>query len=217
MKLARMGFFLCGLALGMAAQPAGAAPGDSGLELGIGVGIPTSVNDFSESAKVGPAFRLGYLRAINDKLSLGGRVHYLFFGAETRRLASTLGGQVDTESESVVGVLEIVAKYTPGPERKYQPYLIGGIGANHFSQESDGKPAPGSLWADTSTNETRDLGDESSSGYALSIGGGLEMDLNGHWGLGLEALWHTFGVDDDDFGSSTINVPSVVLNIAYSF
>jgi len=191
--------------------------GDDRIGLNLGVGIPTSANDFSDTAKVGFSGGVDYLHQITNRIGIGGRVQYFSFPGDDRRLTLTGGGVVDADSDSTVLLGEFIGRMTFCPSSGFSPYVRAGIGLNRFSQKTDAAPIAGVLWLDTSTNETRRLTDDSSTGVALSFGGGVEFSLSEVLLLGLEGNWHIFGVDEDDYGTDFINVPSVLARFTFQF
>jgi opacity protein-like surface antigen len=215
MRKARIGFSSLMLTMLVAGAPLRAE--SNKLALSLGAGLPTSANSFSDSARVGAAAGVSYLRGVRDRISVGGRLNYFNFPANTHRIGVNGGGKVDADSASDAMTLELIGRYDLSPIKRLTPFLVGGIGANYFSQKTKATPAAGSLWSNTATQESRTIADDSSMGAAFSVGAGVDMALGDRLGLGFEAIWHTLTVSKSDFGSASINFPSVALNLNWLF
>jgi opacity protein-like surface antigen len=187
------------------------------LSLDIGAGIPTSANDFSNSERIGPMGGLQYLYSLNEYWGVGVQADYFHFAAKDHSILSNTGGQVNVRSWDNVATLEIMGRYNLMPNVKFVPYLHSGVGLTYFHQIANGEPLPGSTWADTGSNETRDLQDVATVNFAYSIGIGVETSLTNNLVLGLESAWQIFGVSKTTYGTNAINVPTVSLRLGWHF
>ncbi len=192
-------------------------PGSQRLSLELGAGIPTSVNSYSESEKMGPMGGLQYLYTVDEFWGVGVQADYFQFAAKEHAITSDTGGLVNARSKDNVATLEVMARYTFLPNARFVPYLHSGLGLTYFRQTAEGEPLAGSTWTDTGTTETRSLQDVSSVNFSYSVGVGVETNLTKNLLLGLETAWHIFGVSKVTYGTNTIDVPTVSLRLGWHF
>ena len=192
-------------------------PGSQRLSFEMGAGIPTGVNNFSESEKLGPMGGIQYLYSVDEFWGVGVQADYFQFAAKDHAIMSDTGGQVNARSKDKVATVEVMGRYTFLPNARFVPYLHSGIGLTYFRQTADGEPFPGSTWTDTNTTETRSLQDVSSVNFSYSIGVGVETNLTKDLLLGLETAWRIFGVSKVTYGTTTIDVPTVSLRLGWHF
>ena len=180
-------------------------PGQQFVTLGMGAGVPLSEVD--ATALGGGKKPLGspgfygsaqYIYHTRPSLGWGLEAAYSRFGDMDHNVffgVLTTGGSVLT----VQGIF----RYVFLPERKASPYFLAGIGANRFSAHLKARPTPPFAWADTSTNEARTFVDASSTGFAFSLGLGVEGSTRRDWVFGAELRWLYARVDKDKFGESS--------------
>jgi len=212
-------FVLAFLIVGMTIRGAWANSGAwaEQLSLETGLAIPTSVNNYSDSEKVGVLVGARYLRRLTSNLDWGLQTDYYHFAAKDNVITGRYGGKVNTRSTDNVATLEVVGRYSFFTQALIVPYVHSGVGITYFHQKTEGEPTGGSGWFDTQTTETRQLQDASSLGFSYSAGIGVEAELTRTLVLGLETAWHIFGVSQTSYGTSTINVPSISLRLGWRF
>ncbi|MFN0118061.1 MAG: outer membrane protein [Elusimicrobiota bacterium] len=193
-----------------------AVGGANQISIRAGGAFPTSANDFSDSAKAGIAGGVQYLRHISDRLGVGIQSDYFSFSGEDRSIVLA-NGNLNAKSDSTAWTAELVGRYSFRVDRKMRPYLSAGVGITRFAQETKGRPKNGTTWSDTGTREERVVADDSSTGYAVSGGIGVEFSISERLLAAVEGNWHVFGVDNDEFGTDAINVPSAFLRLGYRF
>ncbi|MCG3205842.1 MAG: hypothetical protein KCHDKBKB_02565 [Elusimicrobia bacterium] len=195
---------------------AGMEGGSNQISVRVGGAFPTSANNFDDSAKAGVAGGVQYLRHISDHLGIGFQADYFTFPGKDRTIVLP-NGNLDATSDSNAATAELVGRYCFRVDKKMRPYLLAGVGAARFAQETKGTPKNGTTWTDTATREERTVADDSSASFAASFGVGLETSLSTRLMIAIEANWHVFGVDNDEFGTDAINVPSAFLRLGCRF
>jgi opacity protein-like surface antigen len=211
-------------ALAIAALVFGASHGQAAMKAGEnrlsiqgGAAIPTGVNDLNQAHSVGFVTGAQYLRGLNDRVQIGAQADYLMLPGKDQTVTSSAGGLLDADAKADVVIVEAVSRYTLCPESKWSPYAALGVGVARFHQKSKATPQSGSSWVDTSTTEEREVASDVKAGFAASLGGGVETMLTDRLSLGVEALWHWIGADEDDFGTSVVNVPTVGIRMGWTF
>lgn len=179
--------------------------GQQFLTLGLGAGMPLS--DVDTTALGGGKRPLGspgfsgsaqYIYHARPSLGWGLEAAYSRFGEMDHNVVFG----VLTTGASVLTVQGLL-RYVFLPESKASPYLLAGAGANRFSAHLKARPTPPFVWANTSTNETRTFTDASSTGFAFSLGIGVEGSSRQDWVFGAEMRWLYARVDKDKFGESS--------------
>ncbi|MDD5630141.1 MAG: hypothetical protein PHU21_13825, partial [Elusimicrobia bacterium] len=109
--------------------------------------------------------------------------------------------------------LLLEGRWLARPDRRVSPFLTGGLGFNIYSEKIKLTPTPGSVWSDSGTREMREI-DDSSTGLAVLLGGGVQVLISRSYLADFEAAWHYWGIDGTKFGNplqSSSAVQSVTL------
>jgi hypothetical protein len=184
--------------------------GDSVGTPDVGVTMPLSELNLSRigagSQRPGdPGLGVGarYMYQATNRLALGAEISHENYGDRNfvvPGLAGTIGG-----SQTVAEGLARAWLTKPGA---VNPYVIGGVGLNHFAAHV------------RETNEPSEvLLDADSVGLAMSAGGGVE----GRFGAtkqvvtGAEARWTLSTIDSNKFGSSVTNGLGLMGRVGYRF
>jgi opacity protein-like surface antigen len=200
------GVLAAGLAWGGPAVHAETKPGQSLLDLGLGIGVPVSGLDLTRFG--GGAERPGaagfsinprYLYQLRSHLAIGGELSYSNFPDR----AVPLGGGFGTAGGSAF-TMEGIARYLFDPSARVSPYLIGGLGFNNYSATV--RSPGGNL-----------LIDSSSAGLAMSAGAGVQADLSDQVVLSGEARWRLGTIDSGIFGTGVYNALDFLARVGWKF
>lgn len=184
-------------ATALLARPASAVvkAGEQQASVTAGAAIPLMQFDFSavggtseKTGGSGVGFGGQYLYHLTPALGLGGEFNYASFGDQTHNVTKAV-----VTSSYKTWSMEAVARYVLMPEAKVNPYLIAGLGVGATSAKATTKPAPGFVWANTGTTESRTNFDGSATGAAFSIGAGADADITDSLFAGLELRWRYAG------------------------
>ena len=187
------------------------------LSVQAGGAFPTGANNLSDSEKLGPLVGARYLYASRETFAWGVQADYYHLPAKDHPLDSQFGAPINVQSTDNAATIELAGRYTFIPQAQFVPYVHMGLGAAYFHQKSQATPTGGAGWADTGTMETRQVQDQSSMGFSYSAGIGIETQITSSLVLGMETAWHIFGVSKTDFGTSTLNLPTVSLRLGWHF
>lgn len=182
MKSSSLALLLLCLASGAQAQ---VNQGAHVWSLGLGAGLPLN-RYYDIKDKVGnPGFSVGgrYLYHVRPSVGVGLDLSYC---AGRTKTSSTS----DFRYTSAPELLQVLAvgKYSLLADRKFRPYVLGGVGLGRFSFKKTQSPTAGT-WADTGTAETRTPMDAASTGLAFTVGSGLDWDVTKKVLVGLDLRW----------------------------
>src|SRR5438552_3130223 len=171
--------------------------GDQSLTAGLGVGTPLSEIDLTNvgggKSKAGaPGFSGGfqYLNHVTPALGLGADFNLSNTG-EAKSASLVPGGNSSVNLKSAVLLLMVRRNLNAaGPTA---PYLFAGLGFHSTTLQLKTAPAAGFGWADTGTTEQRDVINDTQSGVALALGGGVDFYLSKVLFLGLEGRYQLLG------------------------
>jgi len=212
MKIYQQSVGLMGILVLGAWSAFGAPAGSSQVSLGAGAAIPTGANGLDNSQMIGLMGGARYLYQLTSNVGVGGQFDFSHLPGKTEDIGSAA---VDATDNIYTG--EIIGRYSFAPDAAWSPYLVAGVGVARTFQTTLGTPVPGATWDNTGTAETRETDHSSSTGYALSYGGGVERMLTQGLFCALEANWNTLGASRDRIGTSTFNFPDVSLRLGWQF
>jgi len=212
MKLLKRSLGLTGLLVWGAALAMAAPTGSSQVSVNVGAAIPTAANSLDNSNSIGPTTGARYLYQLNSNVSVGGQFDFIHLPGNKQSV-----GALDLDNVDNVYTGELVGRYSFMPDSSWVPYVHAGVGVARLFQTTRATPNNGNTWNDTGTMETRVTDHESSTGFALSYGGGLERMLTSSLSCALEATWNTLGSSQDRIGTSVFNFPVVGLRFGWLF
>lgn len=144
----------------------------------------------------GGAFGAQYLYYFKGSpaMAIGPDITSSFNG--NRRSGDLLSGYESTARvKSLVGLVLLKLAY---PRGFWRPYLMGGLGAHHSTQQLSAMPQPGNAWPGGGT-ESRMLVDEHKTSLAVGYGIGLDLYPTDSFFFGLEFRGaELFSLDNDD-------------------
>jgi opacity protein-like surface antigen len=123
---------------------------------------------------------------------LGGEFNYASFGDKDHTIAN---GMAVTTVGAKAWTVEAVARYVLFPEKRINPYFLGGVGVGQVSENAKTKPIAPAAWVDTGTREARTNFDGSATGVAISLGAGVDGYLTESLLAGLDFRWKYLGTN----------------------
>jgi hypothetical protein len=190
--------------------------GERVLKAGLGGALPLPSYGFKRAANGGAAADVELLLHVDPRWDLGLRMDELGF---TTARPQTVGA--DGTAQVQAATLLIEGRWLARPGRRVSPFLVGGLGVNIYSEEMEITPKPGYAWSDTGTREMREQ-DDSSTGLAVLLGGGVQVLLNRSYLADFEAGWHYWKIDGTKFGnpmqsSSQVQAVSLLARLGWRF
>ena len=119
---------------------------------------------------------------------IGWGLEFDYFGRsayDSPNLLASAESQAFADTSLLLGV----AKYSLATRGPVRPFVVLGAGAHRTTITVDSHPAPGFVWSDTMTDETRRLVDSSVVGFAATARLGLDFKLFDPSVFSLEAGW----------------------------
>jgi opacity protein-like surface antigen len=95
-------------------------------------------------------------------------------------------------------------RYTMLTHRRINPYLVGGLGLNHFSVSNSIAYAESPMLGSPSTF-SGSLNGHTSTGLAATLGAGVQGTIVDHLLVGIEGRWTYCQIDQNAFGTSSWN------------
>lgn len=181
--------------------PAGAVvkAGEHQVSVNVGAAVPTTQYDLSpvggkteDMGDTGTSFGGQYLYHLTPALGLGGEFSYAAFGDKDHSVTNAI-----VTSSYKIWTTEVIARYVLMPEARINPYFIAGLGMGSVAAKATTKPAPGLVWLNTGTNESRTNFDGSAMGVAFSLGAGADADITDSLFAGLDLRWRFVGAKKD--------------------
>ena len=163
------------------------------FSIDLGFSAPLSRVDFSSigggTGKNGSTGILLGAQYVDDLTHRGGTgFDFEYFNRSASGSPSLLPtANTDVSGDSVL--LMPIARYTLVDHGAARPYLLAGLGLNWTSMTIDSTPNPGFVWADTQTDETRRLVDDSSWGWATTLRLGIDFHFMDPAIFSLEMGW----------------------------
>lgn len=192
---------LAAAALAFISRPASAVvkAGEQQVSVNVGAAIPTTKYDLSAfggktEAMGGSGVGFGgqYLYNLTPSLGLGGEFSYASFGDKDHTVTNAI-----VTSSYKTWTMEVIARYVMMPEARFNPYFIAGLGMGSVAAKATTKPAPGLVWLNTGTTESRTNFDGSAIGAAFSLGAGADADISDSIFAGLDLRWRFVGAKND--------------------
>lgn len=155
----------------------------------IGLNSPTSNVTVVGSDRNGdPSLMIGFEALKSFKYVEAGVDVSLLKRAErsSTLLISNFNSTVSGESLVVLPVV----RYVFLKESRFNPYIGAGLGISKVKTKGSAKPAPGYLWSDTLTSETRQIVNKSQTSAAYSVRVGFEVKMSDSFSLGYEASYN---------------------------
>lgn len=106
---------------------------------------------------------------------------------------------VTTKASGMTTQVLAVSRVVFLKESRIQPYAGAGLGVARVSLKGKGRPKANYSWNDTHTAEERVLVDESATGFAFALRGGLDVLVSGPVSVGYELGYN--GTSSMTFGS----------------
>lgn len=153
---------------------------------GYATGSKVQIQGEGDVGKGGPSFGFRYLRNIDSKIALG--VEADVFNPGSAESTSLVTGGISSVKVQTTEIL-MVGRARFGKERIH-PFALAGFGLHSTSMQIDVKPQAGFVWLDTGTREPRTAVDDRKAGLALSLQGGVDVDLSETLVLGGNLGWH---------------------------
>ncbi|MCX5797105.1 MAG: hypothetical protein NTY77_16565 [Elusimicrobia bacterium] len=190
--------------------------GERVIKAGFGGALPLTSYGFKRVANGGSAADVEFLVHCKPEWDLGLRLDSMGF-TKARPQSATLDGTAQVQAS----VLLLEGRWLPRPGRRVSPFLVGGLGANVYSEEIEMTPKAGSVWSDTGTREMREI-DETSTGLAVMLGGGVQVLLSRSYVADFEAGWHYWTIAGAKFGnsiqsSSQVQAVSLLARLGWRF
>lgn len=177
--------------VGMLVGAANAAEYDQRNEIslllgGYATGTKILIQGEGDAGRGGGAYGVRYLKALNDRIGLGFEFDSFNPGAaESSSLVTNAISSVKVQSNQIMAI----GRARFGRERIH-PYAIAGVGLHSTSMQIDVKPQAGFVWTNTGTREPRTAVDDRQLGAALSLQGGLDIDVAPAFAIGVGLGWH---------------------------
>jgi hypothetical protein len=200
------------------------------VKVGLGGAFPLSAQGFSDIAKPGAATEIEAITQLDKHVGLGIRLadsQYTVaypqgaYAAGLGNGSNGPGGGLHTgftaESNVDVSTLVLELRYVFMPEKRISPFAVCGAGIDAYSERQSITPKPNSGgWADDGSYDPR-VYENSSSGFATEVGGGVQFLLSRHYLAEVAARWHYDTVDNTKFGFNAAQSVSLLAALGFRF
>jgi hypothetical protein len=182
--------------------------GERVINAGLGGALPLSSYGFKRIADNGIAAGVEFFVHCRPEWDLGLRMDDMGFATAYPQTAS-VNGKAQVEATTLL----IEGRWLPWPGRRVSPFLVGGLGANIYSEELDITQKGQSLQSEI---------EDSSMGMAVLLGGGVQVLLSRSYVADFEACWHYWSISGATFGSSiqsssTVQAVSLLARLGWRF
>ena len=198
---------LCVIALVSGLAKADINKGDQSVTAALGLTVPVSQIDLTDvgggkAQAGGPGFAGGfqYLYNVSPTFGIGADFNYLHTGEEQSSTLVPFGDStVNLNSTIFLAVARVNLKTTG----TVIPFVFWGMGINSTTLQINTTPSPGFYWFNTGTREERALINDSESGVAVALGGGVDYYISDRVFFGLEGRFDYLGNADYSSTPST--------------
>lgn len=193
---------------------------DKSLELLVGPVIPLTKLDNSANGGgtdyiASTGFSIGgrFMNRVKPNFSLGGEIQSLMPGDQN---SSSFIAHANTKS-SFSSMLFLAEAKLAGESGPIRPFAIAGLGFHSTHVTATTTLAPGFVWTDTGTRETRTVVDSTQTKFAGTVIGGAEIPIDDRFSLGLSAAFYYLAKGTYDGVSGSISAISFLGSAAYRF
>lgn len=198
------------------------------VKVGLGGAIPLAAQGFNDIAKPGASSEIEAIAQLDKHVGLGIRLADSQYAVAYPQgaFAAGLGNgsappaqQTGFVAESNVDVSTLVLelRYVFLPEKRISPFAVCGAGIDTYSERQSITPKPNSGgWGDDGSYDPR-VYENSSSGFAAELGGGVQFLLSRHYLAEVAARWHYDTVDNARFGFNAAQSVSLLAAVGFRF
>lgn len=198
------------------------------VKVGLGGAIPLASQGFNDIAKPGAASEIEAITQLDKHVGLGIRLDDSAYtvaypqGAFAAGLgnANPAGAQHTgfiAQSNVDVSTLVLELRYVLLPEKRISPFAVCGAGIDAYSERQSITPKPNSGgWGDDGSYDPR-VYENSSSGFAAEVGGGVQFLLSRHYMADVAARWHYDTVDNTRFGFNAAQSVTILGALGFRF
>lgn len=161
--------------------------------------------------EMGLAWGMQSFTALSNNVHIGLDMVNSKFG-DTTFVYSNVKYQFETSAVSLSGMAKYADTTVP-----LRPSVFAGLGLSYFSATAKGTLLPGYVWANTGTKETRTFVADSSLGYNLILGAGLEGDMGDKWFWNIAGRYTLIGVDIEDFDRTSVSALQLNMGLGFRY
>lgn len=174
----------------------------AGVSLGASNPISYHTLDGSraEFGSTGPTLGFNYLYQLRPNLGVGADLNFKRLG--DRDFNTGLG---PVEVESSAWTLLATGRADLMPESDVRPYGMLGLGLGGVKREVRYELSP------------RNDRDQTSSGFAFAVGGGVDFDINASWLAGAELRYSYINTEPSEIGTDSVRMVDLHFKVGYKF
>jgi opacity protein-like surface antigen len=165
--------FLAALVPALSAQEPGRVNEISARIGGFSPNSRLTIDNPASIGQSGIAAGARYVRALTPSVGVGLDFNIMAPGAhDTTTMINNLSSSTKFDIKTVLLLLRYRWEF-----HRFLPYVLGGVGMHSTSLKIQSRPLRFFNWSDTGTQETRTIVDDTASGFAMSLEGGIDYPI----------------------------------------